>query len=990
MKISGLVLLIGLLIAGHSPEALSQNNFQQKVNYRIQVTLDDQRHELMAFEAIEYINNSADTLDMLYFHLWPNAYSQNNTALGKELLRSQGKAKLFQNTILQGYIDSLNFRVNHLQVVWELLPDNPDICRILLNDPLFPGDTIHISTPFRVMIPKGVTSRLGHIGESYQVSQWYPKPAVYDKDGWHPMPYLDQGEFYSEFGNFDVRITLPDNYTVGATGVLHNERETERLNLLAADTTWKNYLGIKDVPFPPSSRQMKTLHFTESQVHDFAWIADKRFHVVKGSVRLAESGREVTTWVMFTDHQADLWKDAISYVNNAIGYFSELIGEYPYDQFTAVQSALNAGMGMEYPGITVIGLADDAYALDEVITHEIIHTWLYSALGSNERRYPYMDEGITSAYTARYMNEQYPDKKLWEVYMKKKKQARFFNIDHMPIQRIQELEWLIPARNNMEQPINLAAPDYTAMNYNLMLYNKAAMGFDYLKAYLGDSLFDAAMRGYYRDWKFRHPQPDDLQRSIESHTDKDLTWFFTDLLGTTKRLDYKVLRLEGQQVLIENNGELVSPIVIAGMVGDSIGFEKWVDGFEGRQWIDLPEANYSEIRIDPRHVTPELFRLNNNIRTEGIFPKSDPTKAQLLFTIEDPDKRTIMYIPALNWNKEDGLMVGMVLHNGFLISKPVEYFLMPFYSFNNPRLLGHGKISWHINPYEHFIRRATFTLEGTKFGAPGTQDYHKIRTGLNLHFRNKNLTNPFMHQASGTYTTASDLSQILLDQKATMNSYLHLGYQLEKNALINPFQLMTSLEAHHLYQKASVDLNYKYSYNGKDQGLDIRLFAGAMLKNDSPVPFYAFAPSGRSGREEYLYDGVYPHRFGVFPNTFLSRQLSFSEGGLVSPVNSRLGYSRWLVSASFTSNLPGKAGRIAIKPFVNLLLNDHGVDNEHPSPFFYEAGLKGGIWDLFEIYVPLLVSENIEAITGSFKDRIRFVFKLDAFNQFKLKPGTAN
>jgi hypothetical protein len=223
-----------------------------------------------------------------------------------------------------------------------------------------------------------------------------------------------------------------------------------------------------------------------------------------------------------------------------------------------------------------------------------------------------------------------------------------------------------------------------------------------------------------------------------------------------------------------------------------------------------------------------------------------------------------------------------------------------------------------------------------------------------------------------------------------MNSYLHLKYELEKSALINPFQLMTSLEAHHSYQKAWVDVNYRYSYYGKNKGLDIRFFAGTMLKNNAPVPFYAFAPSGRSGREEYLYEGVYPHRFGVFPNTFFSRQMSFSEGGLVSSVNDRLGYSRWLISFSFTSNLPGRAGRVPIKPFVNLLLNDHGVDREHPSAFFYEAGLKGGIWDLFEIYVPLFVSENIEAATGSFKDRIRFVFKLDAFNQFKIKPGPAN
>lgn len=989
-KLVHFILALGLMITGICSEASTKEYFQQEVNYRIQVRLDDKRHELSAFEALEYINKSADTLQFLYFHLWPNGYSGNHTELAQQLMRSHGKQKLFEDPQLKGSIDSLDFEVNGTQIQWSLLPGQPDICKLLLYQPLYPGETIQITTPFRVKIPKGVTSRFGHIGESYQISQWYPKPAVYDKDGWHQMPYLDQGEFYSEFGDYDVSITLPENYTVGATGNLKSEQETARLNKLASDITWVSKIGKSHSSFPPSSEKMKTLRYIQSMVHDFAWFADKRFHVLKGSVKLPQSGREVTTWVMFTDLEAHLWVHADAYVNNAISYFSKLVGDYPYDNYTAVQSALNAGVGMEYPGITVIGLAENAYSLDEVITHEIAHSWFYSALGSNERRYPYMDESITSAYTARYMSDHYRNKKLWEVYMKKRKQARFFHLQNMPVQRIEELEWLIQSRSNLEQPINLAAQDFTEMNYSVIIYNKATTCFEYLKGYLGDSLFDACMQDYYLKWQNRHPQPDDLRSAFESHTDKDLRWFFDDLLGTTKRLDYKVVCLEKRKLLVQNNGELISPVVIAGMIGDSICFEKWVDGFVGQQWIDLPEGNYSEIKIDPRHITPELLRLNNNIRKTGIFPKADPLHAQLLFTIEDPEKRTLMYIPSINWNKENGFMIGMVLHNGFLISKPFEYFLMPFYSFNDSRLEGFGRIAYNITPFDHLIRMATISLEGTKFGAPANKDYYKIKTGLNLSFRNKNLNNPFRQQAGAYYITASDLFQIELPQKAKMNSYLQFGYLLEKKTLINPFTVTASLEAQHSYQKTSVEINYKYSYFGKNQGLDIRLFAGTMLKNTLSAPFYAFSASGRSGREDYLYQGTYPNRFSVFPSSFWSRQMTLSEGGLISPINNRLGFSSWMVSASFTSNLPGKAGPLAIKPFLNLLLNDHGLNEQHPSPLFFETGLKAGIWNLFEIYFPLLVSNNIDSINRSLKDRIRFIFRLDSFSQFRLKQGAAN
>ena len=981
-------LLISCLMGiGLFTEASAQSYFQQEVNFRINVTLNDKLHELNAFETIEYINHSPDTLRFLYFHLWPNAYSNNETELAKQLFSINGKQKLFNDPELRGYMDSLHFKVDEQSVQWNLLPGHPDICTIILNRPLLPGDSIQITTPFHVKIPKGVTSRLGHIGESYQISQWYPKPAVYDQTGWHQMSNQDQGEFYSEFGSFDVSITLPENYIVGATGNLQNKVESQMLDQLSADTSWIKNLDSEEADFPPSSGQMKTLRYTENKIHDFAWFADKRFHVLKGKVKLPDSGKEVTTWVMFTNQQANLWVAAIPYMNSAIWYFSKWIGDYPYQSFTAVQSALSAGDGMEYPGITVIGKAKDAYSLDAVIAHEIAHSWFYSALGSNERRYPFMDEGITSTYEQRYMRERYPQKKLWETSVGNLKLAKFFHIDQMPVRLMSELEWLLQARNNLEQSINLSSDEYNTMNYSLMLYNKAGMGFNYLRAYLGDSIYDRTMQEYYQKWKFKHPQPNDLQRIFESNTSKDLSWFFNDFIATTKRMDYKVVGFANQKLLVRNKGELISPLVISGMIGDSICFEKWVDGFVGQKWIAIPPGNYSELKIDPRHVTPEIFRLNNNIRTSGIFPKADPVSTQLYFSLEDPEKQRLMYVPTVNWTSENGLMIGAVIHNGILTPKPFEYFVVPFWSFHNSDLAGFGRISYNITPYAKLIRKAKISLEGTQFGAPGNQNFHKIKAGLDLYFRSGQRNNSIMQKAYGNFITASNLFQIIHQEKAKMSNYLQFGYQMEKPGNINPFNLLVSSESGQSFLKTSAEFNYRFSYYGKKKGLDIRLFAGAMLKSDPVVSFYSLSASGRSGSEQYLYEGTFPDRFSDFPSTFWSRQMSFSEGGLVSPVNGHLGYSRWLVSLSLTSNLPGKTARIPIKPFVNFLLNDHGTGNGHNSPFFYEAGLKAGLWNFFEIYVPLLVSGNIESVTGSFKDRIRLVFNLNTFSQVRLNSG---
>lgn len=958
----------------------AQDYFQQEVNHTIHVKLNDQTQQLNAYQSVEYINNSSDTLTFIYFHLWPNAYANNQTALAKQLLRLNGKQKLFNQANLRGSIDSLNFQSSGKDLHWQLLTNAIDICIVFLSAPLLPGDSVVITTPFRVKIPKGISSRLGYIGESYQISQWFPKPAVYDRAGWHPMPYLDQGEFYSEFGQFDVYITLPENYIVGASGELMDEAEIKFLDQLASDSSWQG-VRYKSQSFPPSAEKLKTLHYQGTHIHDFAWFADKRFNVTKSTVQLPSSGREVTILGLFTNQQSNHWKSANEFASRAIMHLSKWVGDYPYNTFTVVQSALTAGAGMEYPGLAVVGHVVDAYALDEVIAHEAAHNWFYSAIASNERRYPFMDESISSAYDSRYMDIYYPDKKLWEVYFTNPKLARFFNIDHLPMQRMSELSWLKAARNNLEQPINLKATDYSDENYGTMLYNKGALGFNYLRAWLGDSLFDASMQQYYHQWKFKHPQPDDLREVFEKNTTKNLNWFFDDFIGTTKRLDYKLLRLKDNQLLIKNKGMLESPLHLAGMIGDSMIYEKWVDGFSGKRLISLPDSTITEVILDPWHRSSEIFRLNNNIRSTGIFPKADPFKTQFYFTLEDPAKRTLMYLPVINWNRENGFMLGLALHNGFILPKPIEYFVMPFYSFKNKDIAGFGKISLRFIPFESFIRMGIVSLDGARFGAIGNQNYHKAKLAVNLHFRNGNFNNPYNHQAFGNYIVASDLDMIRNREKAKMRSFGQLGYKLEKTSLINPLSLESTFEFGSAFQKVLFDLKYRYSYYGKNSGLNMRLFAGKVLKNNTGISLYNIAAGGRSGREQYLYEGTFPDRFSDFPNTFWSRQMTLTEGGLVTYVNDSLGYSDWAVSFSFDSNLPILEGKLPIKPFLNLILNEQGSVSDKRPVFMVEAGLKAGFWDLFEVYFPFFISEILKSDKGVFKDRIRFVLSIDAIRK---------
>ena len=227
------------------------------------------------------------------------------------------------------------------------------------------GQSIKVATPFKVKIPSGDISRMGYVGESFQITQWYPKPAVFDQNGWHQMPYLTQGEFYSEYGTFDVSITLPTNYVVCATVDLQTESEIEFLNVMAEKSQAKLDKADGDFnkggssSFPASDSTLKTIRYTQKDIHDFAWFADKRFEVLKGEVELPNSGRKVTSWAMFVPHHTELWSNAIEYLNDATFYYSKWNGDYPYNHVTAVDGTISAGGGMEYPNITVIGNASN-------------------------------------------------------------------------------------------------------------------------------------------------------------------------------------------------------------------------------------------------------------------------------------------------------------------------------------------------------------------------------------------------------------------------------------------------------------------------------------------------------------------------------------------------------------------------------------------------------------------------------------------------------
>ncbi|MFN0082503.1 MAG: M1 family metallopeptidase [Ferruginibacter sp.] len=513
------LLLLICFVAFLQTAFCQQSYWQQKTDYKIAVTLNDADNSITGFETIDYYNNSPDTLQFIWLHLWPNAYKNDRTTFSDQLLENGRTDFYFSPENKKGYINRLSFKVGNFNAVTEDHPQHQDIVKLLLPQPLAPGKMVKIETPFHVKLPYNF-SRGGHVEQSYQLTQWYPKPAVYDKDGWHEMPYLDQGEFYSEFGNFDVEITVPDNYVVAATGNLQNEEERLWLKTRSSNTNKTAAKTLQKKNVIASSASTKTLRFTQNNVHDFAWFADKTFAVKLDTLQLA-GGKVVNTFAFFLPANETLWANSLTYIKKAITSKSNWLGEYPYDVVSVVDDASPTGGGMEYPTITLLNAGGSEKGLESVINHEIGHNWFYGILATNERMYPWMDEGMNSYYDKKY------DTEIATKTNDVKNKSGFPNnkIPEYPEENL--LQTIIYLKK--DQPINTTSENFSVINYGLIAYTKSALWLKKLENELGAETFNKVMQVYFAKWKFKHPTPDDFKKVAEDVSGKSLTALFAQL-----------------------------------------------------------------------------------------------------------------------------------------------------------------------------------------------------------------------------------------------------------------------------------------------------------------------------------------------------------------------------------------------------------------------------------------------------------------------------
>lgn len=982
-------ILFGILII-LPIQLLSQAYWQQEVHYTIHVKLDDKKHQLSGNERFDYINRSPETLSKIYIHLWPNAYKGKHSALAKQQYLQNEDLLIYGEDRLKGWIDSLDFRVNGEVVKWYFESEHEDICIVELKNPLPPEGKVTISTPFRVQIPSGEISRLGHVGESYQITQWYPKPAVFDKNGWHPMPYLNQGEFYSEYGSFDVSITLPKNYVVGATGDLQTESERKFLDSLSAATQGilNDSSSVKN-EFPASSTEQKTIRFFQENVHDFAWFADKRYLVLKGQVSLPHSQRVVTTWALFTPQNKKWWKNSIEYLNDATYYYSLWNGDYPYQQVTAVDGTISAGGGMEYPTITVIGNANSAYELEVVIVHEVGHNWFYGQLGTNERVHGWMDEGLNTLNEIRYMQTKYPDNTaLSDMVLGGK-----FHFNDLSHHDLSDISYRMVAALGEDQPIETHSAHFSPANYGVVMYQKTGLVFFYLKDYLGEELFDRCMQEYYRTWEFKHPQPEDFKRSLEQTSGKNLDWFFHDLIQTTHHIDYKIVSVKrtknGYLVKTKNRGGVDGPIEINGLIDDSLVVTQWIEPGNKKNTLQLASPSLDVITIDHGKEIPEIYRQNNTWTAERLFHRWEKPSFEFLIGDNEQDRTSIFWTPTIAGNAYDKLMLGIGIHNYGVPPNRLNYLVMPFYSFGRNMISGISEVSTTLLPQKHLkVSRFGFSVKSFKHDstyAHNNSYYIALSPYWFAKIGNRKLNRPYTQNIRIQSTYKKDKIGPTHTEHAGFFvaynfNYTHPDHRLHVHLR---HDYMTNVNTIDEIARGQIEATYSYRYKkrGREAWLELRLFGGKQYYNrfaafTSRYP-YAMSLSGSDGTQDLFVEEYFFARTNRIGTNHWAQQRTENMGGFKS-VSTYGTTTNALAAANIYVQLPVLMGVFGVYGDFGTFWDDQNVARSA-----INTGIGVRLGKIAGIYFPVWMSQEFDASLSSLSywEKVRFTLQFNLINK---------
>ncbi len=485
--------------------------WQQQVAYEMDIDMNVNTHRFEGRQKLTYSNNSPDTLDKVFYHLYFNAFQPGSMMDVRSRTIDDADPRV-RDRILHLSPEEIGYlKVQSLNREGKSLTYTIDgtVMEVPLAKPILPGEKTTFEMQFTGQVPLQIrrSGRDNAEGIAYSMSQWYPKLAEYDVEGWHANPYVGR-EFYGVWGSYEVSITIDSAYVVAATGYLQNPQEVGHGYEKSGQTVNR-----------PKGNTI-TYHFQADQVHDFVWAADPDY---THTIAQVPNGPAVHFFYQ-TDTAAEHWQRLPEFTVEAFQYMNQHFGRYPYEKYSVIQGGDG---GMEYPMATLITGHRSLGSLVGVTVHEMVHSWYQGVLATNESLYPWMDEGFTSYASNRIMAHIMGNGS--NVDPQANSYAGYFSL----------------VESGLEEPLSTHADHYnTNRAYGLAAYAKGAVFLHQLSYVIGQETLDRGMRRYFNTWKFKHPTASSFKRIMEKESGIELDWYFEYFMNTTHTIDYGIKSVE--------------------------------------------------------------------------------------------------------------------------------------------------------------------------------------------------------------------------------------------------------------------------------------------------------------------------------------------------------------------------------------------------------------------------------------------------------------
>lgn len=620
------VLTLSFLLLMPAVHGYSQNEtqpssnphyWQQHVDYTMAIDMDVKTYKYTGTQKLVYTNNSPDVLHRVFYHLYPSAFQPdsemdarlksipdpdgrmvNNLGTKADPIYESRISKLNPDEI--GYINVSALTQDGKKVNHET---QGTILIVTLDKPIQPGQKTTFDMVFDAQVPVQIrrSGRNNKEGVALSMSQWYPKLAEYDDEGWHAHPYIAR-EFYGVWGDFDVKITIDKNYTIGGTGYLQNPNEIGH--------------GYETETVKKQKGKTLTWHFKAPNVHDFTWAADPDYIHDKVQIENGPMLHFLYKNSMPAD-KLENWKILQPVTEQLMAYFSTHVGDYPYDQYSVIQGGDG---GMEYGMCTLIVGEGTISGLISVTAHELAHSWFQFVLASNENKHSWVDEGFTSYIQDRALDaitDTNSDNPFAGSYR----------------------SYISMANSDREQPLSTHA-DRFAYNraFSVASYSKGALFLSQLGYIMGEENLNRSLKQYYKEWAFKHPKPMDFIRIAEKISGLELDWYLTDWTQTINTIDYAIKAVDSQgsktSVSLERIGLMPMPLDIEITYTDGTTSQYYIPlrmmrgakptpqtttVLENWSWahptyrleIEKNKSSIKTITIDPRGYMADVNRENN-------------------------------------------------------------------------------------------------------------------------------------------------------------------------------------------------------------------------------------------------------------------------------------------------------------------------------------------------------------------------------------------